>query len=216
MPSFKINFTLVCTILLAFKLQAEEPIIKIGQSPPFEINVGDTSSLIHSELDSIMHLRSEKMEAVEDTVLPPCDVIFYKSGKLEYCKIIETTSTTVTYKMCDYLDGPNIVVNRSDIHKIRYANGKEEIVSAEKQQTKNAYIKPKKDVLATLSLIFGLSSAAVVLLFAVVIPAVALAGITLGIISIIKIQRRKGELRGTGAAIIGVVLCMLVLLLLAL
>ena len=154
-------------------------------------------------------------ETIEDTLLPPCDVLFFKSGKLEYCKIIETTPTTITYKMCDYQDGPNVVVNKSDIHKIRYANGKEEIVAAQKQ-TVNAYVKPRKDPLATLSLIFGLSSASLVLLFGVVIPIVALAGITLGIISILKIRRRKGELRGTGAAIIGLVLCLLVLLLLAL
>lgn len=211
MYSFKINFALLFSILLAFALKAEEPINKPGQMPPFEINVSDTSYLLHAELTS------SKIEIVEDTVLPPCDILFYKSGKLEYCKIIETTPTTITYKMCDYQDGPNIVVNKSDIHKIRYANGKEEIVTAEKQQqTVNAYIKPRKDPLAKLALIFGLSSAAVALLFGIVIPALALAGIVLGIISLIKIQRRKGELRGSGAAAIGLILCALVLLLLVL
>ncbi|HSY61409.1 MAG TPA: hypothetical protein VK796_06005, partial [Cytophaga sp.] len=179
--------------------------------PPYNISVCDTGAYILPELKN-EPLTALTFEAVEDTILPPCDIVFFKSGKLEYCKIIETTPTTITYKMCNYQDGPNIVINKSDIHKIRYANGEEEIIAVDKP-TVNAYAKPKKDVLARLSLIFGITSIGLVLLFGGAIPAVALAGIVLGIISFIKISRRKGELRGKGSAILGVLLCVLALLL---
>lgn len=210
---FKNYFLFVFSLALSFSLQAENPDPIKGQAPPFSINIGDTCELTLPELKNQV-LPVSSVEAVEDTVLPPCDIIFYKSGKLDYCKIIETTPTTITYKMCDYQDGPNIVVNKSDIHKVRYANGKEELIAAEKQQTVNAYVKPRKDILATLSFYFGLGSVATILLFGVIIPVLALAGLVLGIISILKIRRRKGELRGMGLAIVGVILCALVLLLL--
>lgn len=157
----------------------------------------------------------EPSACVQDTVLPPCDIIFFKSGKLEYCKIIEAAPTTISYKMCDYPDGPTVIVNKSTVQKIRYANGKEEIVTAEQTQI-NAYVKARKDPLATLSMIFGLTSAGLVLIIHIVFIPLVLAGIVLGIISLAKIGRRKGELRGRGSAIVGIILCALVLLLLAL
>ncbi len=153
-------------------------------------------------------------EAVEDTILPPCDIIFFKSGKLEYCKIIETSPTTISYKMCDYVDGPTIIVNKTTVQKVRYANGKEEISVAEKAAPTNAYVKPRKDPLATLSLIFGLTSVALAFLVGIVFLPLIGAGIVLGVISLIKISRRRGELRGKGAALTGVILCGLIVVLL--
>ena len=210
MALFTNSLMFVFSLLLTFSLQAEDRNLTAGQAPPFSINIGDTSisSLPEFEHDTL----DSKFEAVEDTVLPPCDIVFFKSGKLEYCKIIETTPTTITYKMCNYQDGPNVIINKSDIHKIRYANGEEEIVAVDKPIV-NAYVKPKKDILAKLSLIFGLTSIALLLVLGGAIPALALAGIVLGIISFFKITRRKGELRGKGSAILGVLLCILALLL---
>lgn len=165
-------------------------------------------------------LVKEPVKIVQDTVLPPCDIIFFKSGKLEYCKVIQTDPATISYKMCDYPDGPTIIVNKSTVHKIRYANGKEEIITVEQQQqqqaNRNAYVKGRKDPLATLSFIFGLVSAGLVVLVGIVFIPLALAGIILGIISLAKMARRRGEFRGKGSAIIGIILCALVLLLLGL
>ncbi|MGN6646756.1 MAG: DUF4190 domain-containing protein [Cytophaga sp.] len=143
--------------------------------------------------------------AVQDTVLPPCDIIFFKSGKLEYCKIIENSPTTISYKMCDYSEGATIVVNKSTVHKIRYANGKEEIITAE-QNNVNAYVQKRKDRLSTLALIFSLCG--------LVLGIFAVAGLVLGIISLAKISRRKDELRGKGTAIWAICISAVILIIL--
>lgn len=208
MLSFKNCLVFVFSLALSFALQAEIPNPRVGQAPPFSIAIGDTSKLTLPKLEN-QSVSDSTFEVVEDTVLPPCDVIFYKSGKLEYCKIIETTPTTITYKMCDYQDGPNVVVNKSDIHKIRYANGKEEIVMPSSQQNQiNAHVKARKDPMSTWALISSLMG----LIF---IPALV-AGIILGGISLNRISKSEGRLRGKGTAkaaiIIGLILLAIVII----
>ncbi len=44
-------------------------------------------------------------------------------------KIIEVSSSDIKYKKWDYLDGPTFVINRSEISKIKYANGETDIIS---------------------------------------------------------------------------------------
>lgn len=151
-------------------------------------------------------IRRDSFQIVEDTILPPCDIIFFKSGKIDYCKIVEVTPTNISYKMCDYLDGPSIVVNKSTVQKIRYANGKEEIVIVEKQQaTPNAYVQARKDPLSKLALIFSLCG--------LLISVFAIAGLILGIISLAKINRSKGTLRGKGTAIWAICISAFILIL---
>jgi hypothetical protein len=196
---------------------AENPAGKCAPIPVFSEDPGSTVPLQNVITDSLPGITAPAI--VQDTVLPPCDIIFFKSGKLEYCKIIEDGPTTVSYKMCDYTEGATIVVNKSTVHKIRYANGREEIITSEQQQTQpktNAYVKARKDPLAKLSLIFALCSAGIVILFGLVFLPMVLASLILGIISLAKISKRKGEFRGKGAAITGIVLSLLILLLIAL
>jgi len=194
--------------VLSFSLRAENPNPIAGQAPPFGITIGDTSELMLPKFES-QALPISTFEAVEDTVLPPCDIIFFKSGKLEYCKIVETTPTTITYKMCDYQEGPNVVVNKSDIHKVRYANGKEEVIIPSTQQNQmNAHVKARKDPLSTWALILSI-------LGLILIPCF-IAGIILGFISLNKINKSEGTLRGKGTAkaaiIIGFIMLVLTIL----
>jgi len=205
----KNSLSFVLAFALIFSLQAENPSVTIGQEPPFIIHSSDTSEAIFPKLKNGI-LPDTTFETVEDTLLPPCDVIFFKSGKLEYCKIIETTPTTITYKMCDYQDGPNVVINKSDVHKIRYANGKEEVIIPSSQQGQlNAYVKARKDPMSTWALIASLGG----LLF---IPA-AIAGVVLGIVSLNRIRKSEGRLRGKGTAraaiIVGGIILLLTILL---
>ena len=206
-----IKNSLLCVLafLLIFSLRAEKNSELISQAPPFIIYSSDTSKVIFPKLKS-EKLPVSTFEIVEDTLLPPCDVIFFKSGKLDYCKIIETTPTTITYKMCDYQDGPNVVISKSDVHKIRYANGREEVIIPSSQQNQlNAYVKARKDPMATWALIASLGG----LLFA---PA-SIAAVILGIISLNRIKKSEGRLRGKGAAraaiIIGGIIILLTILL---
>ncbi|MBC7451811.1 MAG: hypothetical protein H7259_10010, partial [Cytophagales bacterium] len=135
----------------------------ISAESVFAVPIAQPDSFVHTTV-------LENPQSVQDTILPPCDIVFYKTGKLEYCKILETSPTTISYKMCDYQDGPTIVVNKSDIHKIRYANGREDIVDSKQPNVTNAYSKGKKYPLATVSLIFGIVALGIIVLFGYAIP----------------------------------------------
>jgi len=52
------------------------------------------------------------------------DVIVKKDGSTVVCRIVELTSTEITYKKWSDLDGSNYVMNRADASTINYQNGK--------------------------------------------------------------------------------------------
>lgn len=205
------HYIIVASILFltsfhTFQLFSKEADFKMlaGNAAPMAAKAPDSTYI--SELKSkSAFIHKDSFQRIEDTILPPCDIIFFKSGKIDYCKIVEVTPTNISYKMCDYLDGPSIVVNKSTVHKIRYANGKEEIVISEQQATPNAYVQARKDPLSKLALIFSLCG--------LLISIFALAGLILGIISLSKIERSKGALRGKGTAIWAIVISTLIIIL---
>jgi len=197
-------------LALTFSLQAKEPLSITSQAPPYNINVGDTSTSIlpklKSRIDSTLIFEADKkLESVEDTAFSNCDIIFYQSGKMQYCKIISTTPTTVSYKTCDRPDGLTIVANKSTIHKIKFVNGKEEIVN---EKRKGKPYKPR-DIWAVVSLVLGVLGIITVLLFGFVFIGLALTGLTLGIISFFTIKKSRktdDEMKGSGTALLGILL----------
>ena len=52
------------------------------------------------------------------------DVIVKKDGSTIVCRVVELTSTEITYKKWSDLNGSNYVMNRSDASSINYENGK--------------------------------------------------------------------------------------------
>lgn len=52
------------------------------------------------------------------------DVIVKKDGSTIVCRIVELTSTEITYKKWSDLNGSNYVMNRADASAINYQNGK--------------------------------------------------------------------------------------------
>jgi len=190
----KLFIEIFSVFVFAFHLQASASTNSFNNSqcPPVIVELPDSNTAIPlSAVRNAVEEDSHYYSIVEDTVMPPCDIIFYKSGKLEYCKIIETTPTTISYKMCDYVDGPTIIVNKTTVHKIHYANGRDEVITAD-QTNVNAYVRARKDPMATWAFICSLVG---ILIF----PA-AIVGVILGICSLIRIKRSNGALRGRGSA----------------
>ncbi|UOQ72894.1 hypothetical protein [Hymenobacter cellulosilyticus] len=58
------------------------------------------------------------------------DVLTKQNGEEVQVKVLEITPTEVHYKRFDYLDGPLIIVRKSDVFMIRYANGTKELFGA--------------------------------------------------------------------------------------
>lgn len=52
------------------------------------------------------------------------DVIVKKDGSTIVCRVVELTSTEITYKKWNDLNGSNYVMNRADASVINYQNGK--------------------------------------------------------------------------------------------
>mgnify|MGYP006916106318 CR=1 FL=1 len=52
------------------------------------------------------------------------DVIVKKDGSTIVCRVVELTSSEITYKKWDDLNGSNYVMNRADASAINYQNGK--------------------------------------------------------------------------------------------
>jgi len=63
------------------------------------------------------------------------DVIVKKDGSTIVCRVVELTSTEITYKKWSDLNGSNYVMSRSDASAINYENGKKVNIS----ETTNLY-----------------------------------------------------------------------------
>ncbi len=209
MRYFSFILLLLLIIINPDFIRGEDGTLNGSKSAPMLVPAEDSTSVVPLQSTSHTIADTTVSTIVQDTVLPPCDIIFFKSGKLEYCKVIENSPTTISYKMCDYSEGATIVVNKSTVQKIRYANGKEEIITTEEQHTQpqaNTYVQKRKDRLSNLALIFSLCG--------LILGIFAVAGLVLGIISLAKISRRKDELRGKGTAIWAICISAVILIIL--
>jgi TM2 domain-containing membrane protein YozV len=60
------------------------------------------------------------------------DLIMLLNGNEIKVKIMEINSAEIKYKRADYLDGPTITVNNSEVYALVYKNGTHEIINAPK------------------------------------------------------------------------------------
>ena len=58
------------------------------------------------------------------------DLIILKDGSIIEAKVTELSPTEIRYKRFDHLDGPNIVIPKSNVLSIRYENGRVENINA--------------------------------------------------------------------------------------
>jgi hypothetical protein len=57
-----------------------------------------------------------------------CDTIQFKSGEKVSAFVSEIGLSEIRYKKCNNPDGPTFVVSKSDVSKIKYSNGFEEVI----------------------------------------------------------------------------------------
>lgn len=72
---------------------------------------------------SIMDERVVKKKA------DPCDVMILKTGDEIQVKVLEVNGSTIKYKKCENLGGPDYYIDRSDVFMIKYANGIKEVIN---------------------------------------------------------------------------------------
>jgi hypothetical protein len=63
------------------------------------------------------------------------DVIVLRSGDEIKSKVVEITPTEIKYKKFDNLEGPTIVILKSDVFMIKYENGTKEVINSSNSPT---------------------------------------------------------------------------------
>ncbi len=58
-----------------------------------------------------------------------CDLIILQDGSEIEAKVLEVSSENISYKKCNFQDGPTYVVVRKDIFLIKYKDGTKELMS---------------------------------------------------------------------------------------
>jgi hypothetical protein len=112
-------------------------------------------------------------------VIEDCDVIIQKNGKEIKVKVTEINPVTIKYKNCDEPSGQELSIRKSEVLRVKYSNGTEEIFPDVPETQIKAAVKPISNVerkvrrMSKLSILFG------------VLSFIPLYGIVLGVLAIV-------------------------------
>lgn len=73
-----------------------------------------------------------------------CDIISLKNGTEIRGKVSEITSTEIKYKGCDDTDDVTLVINKSEVTKIKYVNGITELINTPSPSEEQDYYSPSE------------------------------------------------------------------------
>ena len=166
---------------------------------------------------SLIPVRTDVRRAEEQFInvaVDKCDLIVLQNGTEIKAVIHKVGDSEIIYKICPENKDGKYSIQKSKVFMIRYQNGKNDTINIKKEITENlpdtaARIenKQKQPELDTNALISFLS--------ALLIPFVyftAPVAIIFGFISLSRIRRSDGKLKGRGLAIAGIVLGLLAIL----
>ncbi|MGA1977636.1 MAG: hypothetical protein ABSG89_07240 [Bacteroidales bacterium] len=146
-----------------------------------------------------------------------CDTIVLKSGSVYIGKVEEVDQDVIRYRRCDNLNGPVILVTKSDISLIKYSNGSREVISSAASNTatpvinsgtQREYIGVIGFLLGDLGIVIGGAAG----IYGLWLP-FGLIAVICGVISLIKLKRhperyltvRESKKIGKMAIIIGAI-----------
>lgn len=148
-------------------------------------------------------------------LLAACDTIKLKNGETIIAVVNEIGTNEIKYKKCDNLTGPTYSLKRSDIYMIQYANGSSDFFGNEKptgEDKINAVnsADAKMDPLAIVAVTAPLAGILLALLLASAWSwagmAIVVGGIVIGFVSLNRIKKSNGKLKGNSAALTGIIL----------
>jgi hypothetical protein len=141
-----------------------------------------------------------------------CDTIILRSGVALIGKVEEIKQKEITYRKCNNLTGPLITIQKSDVIRIGYSNGTQDVLTTEVidyhdvyAQEKDVFMQDNHPVVKTEGLgVAGFVSGIVGLFVAGVI--LGTAAIIFGSISLRNINRNPGRYKGKGLAIASIII----------
>jgi hypothetical protein len=136
-----------------------------------------------------------------------CETLVYTNGVETKVKIQEITPVFIKYTRCDVENGPLISVNRSDVYKVIYANGVEDIITQEGTRRPNTNSESDEAKLESFGLI---SFVAAIIGFFVAGIILGPTAIIFGIVSVGLSSSDEREYKGKAFGVIGLLLGVLV------
>lgn len=129
--------------------------------------------------------------SIFNSVVDSCDELTMKNDSVVRAKILEIDIDKISYKRCVYLSGPTIIVKKSDVKLIKYANGVSQDINS---NTKNKKLEIEPfGVNASLISIVGLI---IFMFFSWLIGIIFLnAALVLSIIGFIRYSKNKETYR---------------------
>jgi hypothetical protein len=135
------------------------------------------------------------------SIQQPCDTIVSTMGDVIIGKVTEVTDFEIKYKRCGISDSPTYSVRKSNISVIKYANGTKDFFTASGPVDYRLSTEESKlEGLGLAGFIGGIAG-----LFVLGIP-LGLLAVIFGVISLSKIKRSSGRLRGKGYAIASIII----------
>jgi hypothetical protein len=134
---------------------------------------------------------------------PQCDLLILKNGQELKVKVIEVGTKEVRYKLCENLEGPMFVKDKSEVFLIKYPNGTSSIISeieSETRAVKNPVSTEKK--IEAFSLSGAIASIIGLFAFGVFFGSAA---VIFGAIGLSKINKDPEHLKGKEYAIAGII-----------
>lgn len=193
----------------------------------------ETQSAFSSDLDYITASISKSDICVRDINKSPvsflidyiehvsnvdsCDNIILKNGDEIPAKIIEINPTEVKYKKCDYINGPTVVLEKSKVFMIKYANGTKDVFSSENtnENQKKSEVKEKRlSAIAVLSFLLGLIGIIASLSFSMIVGiCLGILASIIGMFALIDLYRNSDKVKGGIFAVFGIILGLTVIIL---
>lgn len=157
-----------------------------------------------------------------------CDIITLRNGTEISAKVLEINSTEIKYKRCDNIDGPTIIINKSDASKIRYSNGITEMIHSQAPEAETDYYSPGEKtnkpivknnprgshfnktlnhfaLASFISAILSIVFIALAIVYSPLLLVLVPASIVLGIIAMKEINANPELYKGKGMAMFGII-----------
>lgn len=147
-----------------------------------------------------------KQQGSNDVITDSCDVIILINGDEISGKILEIGIEEIKYKKCDNLNGPTIIVKKSDVYRIKYINGTQDEFTTEYYSKNylptinNERTVKKAEAFGIISFIFSILG-----IFLFGIP-FGLLAVVFGGISMARVSSNYGKYSGTALGVIGFIL----------
>ncbi len=148
------------------------------------------------------------IELIQDsTKTEKCDTIHLKNKVRIEAKVQEIGTKEVKYKNCDNLNGPTIVLWKSDVEKIKFSNGTtEKIIPSSKGK--------RLEVLGLIAFCISVLAFMVsMILNAYLGSFLAVGAIVLSLLSLIKFLRKKDKYKGKAFPLVAALVALTVLIL---